>query len=180
MEDQKKMIIRKSLEVSIIFIFVAYEVAYSAVKIYLDESREEYIMADELNCKVYEGKTGLSIGFKGSTLFFDVGPEFKLGGTNNIEWDRAVQGIIARYKELCTRFNSGAITMKEYNERLEQIDKISKEALELQERVVKGVKMESKDAFGELEMETKDRKSATPYNISRSIDNINKKLIDLK
>ncbi|MEE9524062.1 MAG: hypothetical protein V3V59_04835, partial [Thermodesulfovibrionales bacterium] len=73
-----------------------------------------------------------------------------------------------------------AITMKEYDERLEQIDKISKEALELQERVVKGVKMESKDAFGELEMETKDRKSATPYNISRSIDNINKKLIDLK
>jgi hypothetical protein len=180
MEDQKEMISKTALVASIIFIFVIYGSAYSAVKIYLDGSRQEYVMAEELDCKVYEGRTGLTIGFKASTLFFDAGPELKLGGTNNIEWDRAVHGIIARYKELCTRFNSGAITMKEYNERLEQIDKISKEALELQERMIKGVKMESKDAFGELEMETKDSKGTTPYNISRSIDNINKKLIDLK
>lgn len=181
MEDQKKIMFKKGLIILLLYSgLMAIDNADAAVKVYLDESRTKYVMAEELDCKIYEGETGMTIGFKASVLFFNIGPEFKFGGYKKTEWDRAVQGIIARYKELCARFNSGAMTMKEYKERLEQIDGISKEALELQEKMIKNVKKDSRDAFGELETETKDKKEITPYDISNRLDKINSQLMNLK
>jgi len=137
------------------------------------------VMADELDCKVYEGSKGITIGFKASTCFFNFGPEFSLGGRQSIAWDAAVQQIIARYKELCTRFNSGAITMKEYEARLEKIDSISKEALLLQERMNDKVKQESKDAFSELEGEVGTKK-LDHIEVGSAIDSIGTRIDTLE
>ena len=112
-------------------------------------------------------------------MLFSIGPEFTLGKKNSIIWDRMVQGIIVRYKELCTRFNSGAITMKEYKERIKEIDAIAKEALEFQEKMIKRVKEESKDAFKELARETKGEDFITPEKISEKIEDIGMKIRNL-
>ncbi|MGD0283934.1 MAG: hypothetical protein ABSB95_16505 [Dissulfurispiraceae bacterium] len=144
---------------SIIVLLFAARQSNAAVQVYLDETRTQYIMADKLDCNIYEGKAGITIGLKAGNLLFGIGPEFTIGKTNSINWDNIVQGIVVRYKELCTRFNSGAISMKEYNERIKQIDAIVKEAVELQERMIKRIKQQSDDAFRELEKETgKDRR----------------------
>jgi uncharacterized membrane protein (DUF106 family) len=164
----------------ILYCFILIPVfAYADVKIYLDETRTNYVMADELDCSVYEGKGGITIGFKAGNMLFSIGPEFTVGKKNSIIWDRMVQGIIVRYKELCTRFNSGAITMKEYKERIKEIEAIAKEALEFQEKMIKRVKEESKDAFKELERETKGEDFITPEKISENIEDIGMKIRNL-
>jgi hypothetical protein len=135
-------------------------VAGADVKIYLDETRKEYVTVDELDCKVYEGKNGLTIGFKAGTYFFGIGPEFSIGQKNQINWDQTVQGIIVKYKELCTRFNTGAMTMKEYSERIKEIDAIAKDAMEFQEKITDRMKKRSDGMLSELDSETgKGKKS---------------------
>jgi hypothetical protein len=153
--------------------------ADAKVKVYLDETRTDYVMAEELDCNTYEGKSGVSIGFIAKLIFFSVGPSVTLGKEENIQWDKSVHGILARYKELCNRFNAGAITMKEYKERLEQIDGISREMMELQRRMVKEVKEESKDAFRELDMETGGGHRAGQPDVRGTLDDIDQKLRDL-
>jgi hypothetical protein len=153
--------------------------AYGDVKIYLDETRTTYVMANELDCRVYEGKGGITIGFKAGNMLFSIGPEFTVGKKNSIIWDTMVQGIMVRYKELCTRFNSGAITMKEYKERIKEIDLIAKEALEFQEKMVRKVKEESKESFKELERETKGEEFMTAEKITEIIEDIDMKIRNL-
>jgi len=149
------------------------------VKVYLDETRTDYVMADPLDCNIYEGNSGVSIGFMAKLIFFSVGPSVTIGKEENIQWDKSVHGILARYKELCNRFNAGAVTMKEYKERLEEIDGISREMMELQRQMVKEVKEESKDAFRELDMETKGAQSGAQPDVRGTLDDIEQKIREL-
>lgn len=144
------------VSLTLLYLPFVYTLAYGKVKVYLDESRENYIMAEELDCDVYEENNGIGIGFKLGAFLFNIGPEITFGKTNGIEWDEMVQGIIARYKELCIRFNSGAVTLEEYKERIKEIDQIAKEALALQEKILDRVEDQSKEAFKELNRETKE------------------------
>lgn len=148
------------------------------VKIYLDGTRTEYVMADELDCRIYEGKSGMSVGFIAKLFVFDIGPSITLGKEEQVQWDKSVHGLLVQYKELCNRFNSGAITMEEYKERLEQIDGISRQMMELQRQMVREVKAESRGAFDELDRETGGRKDEQP-DVLGTLDNIEKKLRDL-
>jgi len=164
---------------AVLLVLILFGDGFAEVKIYLDETRTQYVMAEELDCKVYEGKRGITIGFKAATCFFSFGPEFNLGGNRSIAWDSAVQQIIARYKELCTRFNSGSISMKEYEDRLEKIDNISKEALLLQEQMNDKVKKQSKEAFNELEDEVGGGQTVDNIEVGRAIDSLTIKVGDL-
>lgn len=157
--------------------FMAVPLAEAKVRIYLDETRTKSVVTSELDCKVYEGKTGLTIGFKADVLGISVGPQVTLGGSHAIQWDKAAQDLIAKYKELCTRYNAGAVTMKEYNERLEKLDNIAKEMADLQEKIMQRVKAESKEAFGELDKETKGSKpEMSKEEISEKVNEISRKL----
>lgn len=147
-----------------------------ALKVYQDETKTEYVMVDKLDCKAYEGDGGVTIGFKAGSMLFGIGPEVTFGKKNEIKWDKSVHAIIARYKELCTRFNSGAMTMEEYNHRIEQIDFIAKEMLEFQEQVIKHVKAEADDMFEELDRETKGKDIMAPEKIGKHIDQMNRKI----
>ena len=123
------------------------------VKIYLDDTRTDYVMANKMDCRVHKTKKGMTIGFKAGSLLFGVGPEVTLGGEAKVAWDKAVQGIIARYEELCARFNTGMITKKEYDERLNEIDAIAEEAMNFQDRIMDRVKDKSEKAFEDLDKE---------------------------
>jgi hypothetical protein len=170
---------KPSLVIAIIGMLFAARQAEAEVQVYLDETRTQYIMADKLDCNIYEGKAGITIGLKAGNLLFGVGPEFTIGKTNTVHWDNMVQGIVVRYKELCTRFNSGAISMKEYNERIKQIDAIAKEAIELQERMIKRIKQQSDDTFKELEKETVEGRQLKQDETSMEIERINQDLSKL-
>ncbi len=146
------------------------------VKVYLDESRTDYIMADELDCRIYEGKSGMSVGFIAKLFVFNVGPSITLGKEEQVQWDRSVHGILARYKELCNRFNAGAITMEEYQERLEQIDALSRQMMELQRQMVREVKQDSRDAFRELDSETRSTREKSPQDMGQALDEIQRRL----
>ena len=150
--------------------------AGAEVKIYLDEERTRYVMAEELDCNVYEEDNGITIGFKLGNMLFGFGPELKIGGKNRIKWEKTTHAIIARYKELCARFNSGSITMKEYNDRISEIDKIAKDALEFQENQKKRVRRQASDAFDALKAETEDGGGLTPDIISGRLDDIGLKV----
>jgi|GEM_PF-2367385 len=151
----------------------------ATVQVYLDETRSQFIMADQLDCHIYEGKAGVTIGLKAGNLLFNVGPEFTIGKTNSINWDSMVQGIVVRYKELCDRFNSGAVTMKEYKERIKQIDAIAKEAFELQERMINRIKQQSDETFRELERESGKDRRLKQDETSMEIEKINQNLSKL-
>ncbi|MBI4681582.1 MAG: hypothetical protein HY757_00530 [Nitrospirae bacterium] len=165
--------------ISVLLLFIC-DYADAKVKIYLDDSRTEYIKVDTLDCNVYEGKAGITIGFKAGNMLFSIGPEVTLGQKNSIKWDRMVQEIIARYKELCTRFNSGSITMKGYKERLKEIDGIAMEAAEFQEKILGRVRDQSKEAFNELAKDTRGEDALINDRIDKDIDDISKKVDSLK
>ena len=123
------------------------------VRIY-DEDTKEYIMADKMDCRVHKSKSGVTLGLKGGNFLFSFGPEITLGGEAKIKWEEAVQALVVRYEELCSRFNTGLLSKQEYEKRLEQINNISKEAFEFQEAKLKKVRDRAKDAFKDLDKET--------------------------
>jgi hypothetical protein len=154
--------------------------AIAKIKIYVDETRTEYVEADKLDCRTYEGKRGLTIGFKAGFYTFNFGPQLTLGGDESIKWDKSVHGLIAQYKELCTRFNAGAVTLKEYKERIEKLDSLATEMLEFQDKLMQRVKSESRDAFRELEMETRGSSELSPDEVIRQLNSIDSRLENLQ
>jgi len=171
------MITKESvISAAVFFLLVAFPLRASAeVKIYLDETRKEYVMAQEMDCAVHRSSGGITIGFKAGNLLFGFGPEITFG-KQGITWDKAVQAVIARYQELCARFNTGAMTKKEYDERLRDIDALAKEVTELQQKLLKQTKQSAKDSFAELQRETTKDQDA----ISERIDEISAKAENLR
>jgi hypothetical protein len=97
---------------------------------------EGAVWADELDCHVYDTRSGsITIALKAGNFLFEVGPEVTFGRSRGIAWDKVVQGIIARYKEACTRYNAGLLSKEEYAQRLREIDGLYREAQELEQKL---------------------------------------------
>ena len=92
--------------------------AKAEFKLYLDESRTDYVMVDKQDCSVYKAKDGIKLGFKAGNILFSFGPEITFGSESGIDWNGLTQKLIAQYMELCTRFNTGSIVKSEYEKRL--------------------------------------------------------------
>ena len=159
----------------LIFLFLMPAVVWAEnIKVFLDETRTDYIMAEKMDCKVHKSKRGITLGFKAGNILFGVGPEISFGGDQLIRWEKNVQGIIARYQELCARFNTGTMTKKEYDKRINDIDMIAKEAMLFQERIKQRVKNQASNAFNELEKET--RRDYSDEEIDKGINGIGLKV----
>lgn len=103
------------------------------VTLYLDESHTTFIEVEKQDCEVYETvEYGVVVGLKIGTLLFNVGPEMGFSRKVGIEWDRTIHSLIARYKELCTRFNTGGLTKREYEDRLQEIDDLYQRAKQVE------------------------------------------------
>ena len=162
----------------LIFLFLMPAVVWAEnIKVFLDETRTDYIMAEKMDCKVHKSKRGITLGFKAGNILFGVGPEISFGGDQLIKWEKNVQGIIARYQELCARFNTGSMTKKEYDKRINEIDVIAKEAMLFQERIKQRVKNQASNAFNELEKET--RRDYADEDIDKGINGIRLKVKEL-
>jgi hypothetical protein len=142
------------------------------IKLYLDNSRTKNIMVEQQNCSVHKSEDGrITLGFKVGNFLFGVGPEISFGKKTGIDWNQTVQGLIVRYQELCARFNTGSISKQEYDERLEKIEIIEKEAYELYQEFLNKKSRRKQDVFDELDKETRK-----PESIKKAYDRINRKI----
>ena len=130
------------------------------IKLYLDESRTKHIMVEEQDCSIYQSKDGkITLGFKASGLLFGIGPEISFGNDTGINWGELSQRLVARYLELCTRFNTGSITKSEYDKRLEKIEAIEIKAYNLYQQVIEETRKRRDKIFEELD-EMTDKNSS--------------------
>lgn len=113
---------------------------------------------EKLDCHVYDTRSGsITVGLKAGNFLFQVGPEVTFGRQRGIAWDKVVQGIIARYKEVCTRYNAGAVTKQEYEQRLREIDGLYREAQELERRLIAETHAHARSAHEEMERQLSGR-----------------------
>ena len=130
------------------------------IKLYLDESRTKHIMVEEQDCSIYQSKDGkITLGFKAGGLLFGIGPEISFGNDPGINWGELSQRLVARYLELCTRFNTGSITKSEYDKRLEKIEAIETKAYKLYQQVIEETRKRRDKLFEELD-EITDKNSS--------------------
>lgn len=125
----------------------------------------------ELDCGVYETQTlDLTLGLKAGSFLFNVGPEMGFTYRSGVAWEKVVQGTIARYVELCNRYNAGMVTKAEYEARLEKIEALYQEALQLQAQLIKAAQQQSRSGFDELDREV-DKMHGSPSARTTELEN---------
>ena len=139
------------------FILFQASIATAEFKLYLDDSRTKHIMVEEQDCSVYKSENGkITLGFKAGGLFFGIGPEISFGKDSGIDWDKLTQRLVARYLELCTRFNTGSISKSEYDKRLKKIETIETKAYKLYQKVIEETAKRKDKIFEELDKATEE------------------------
>jgi hypothetical protein len=153
-------------------LLISAPVSADQIKLYLDNTRTEHLMVEQQDCSVHKSEDGrITLGFKFGNLLFSAGPEISFGKKMGIDWDHTVQGLIARYQELCARFNTGSITKQEYDERLVKIENIEKDAYDLYKEFSNKKARQKQDIFDELDRDTKKLQA-----IKNSYDKISRRL----
>ena len=137
-------------------IFMPTFVSADQFKLYLDNTHTKHIMVEQQDCSVHKTEDGqITLGFKVGNFLLSMGPEITFGKKTGIDWDHTVQGLVARYQELCTRFNTGSISKQEYEERLAKIEGIENDAYELYQKSLDKKNQRRQDVFDELDRDTK-------------------------
>lgn len=107
---------------------------------------------EKLDCSVYETKTvNFSVAFKVAQFFFNVIPEVGYSKRTGVAWDKVVHGTIARYVELCNRYNAGLVSKAEYEARLKDIEALYKETQEMEAKLYEATRQRAKTAGDELD-----------------------------
>lgn len=107
---------------------------------------------DKLDCSVYETKTSeLGLALKAGNFLLNYGPQLSFARTTGVVWDKAVHGLIARYVELCGRYNAGLVDKTEYEQRLRAIDGVYKEMQETETQLYQATRRRSRDSQSELD-----------------------------
>jgi len=136
----------------------------NTVMVRVDDSSTEMREVQKMDCGVYDTRgeamrTGLDFG-----LLFGVvrgGPYVEQARIAGINWDRSVHSMVAQYKELCSRFNSGGISQTGYNQRVAEIDQFWAEAQGIRQNAQEVVRGHGQSSFTELDRSTADSPSST-------------------
>lgn len=110
--------------------------------------------AEKLDCTIYETKSmNLGLAFKVAQFLFNVGPEVSFSTRSGVAWDKVVHGTIARYVELCNRYNAGLVNKTEYEARLKEIEALYKETQEMEAKLFAATRQRAREAGDELDAE---------------------------
>ena len=127
---------------------------------------------EKMDCRVYETKTssfGLGVRF-GTMLLPLLGPLSPSVSANpsvsferktGVAWDKNVHGLVARYVELCTRYNAGLVTKEEYQARMREIEGIHKDMTALESKVFEETRGHAQSAQQDLDRALSKRAPAT-------------------
>jgi len=132
---------------------------------------------EKMDCRVYETKTtnfnmGLRFGVMLLPLLGPLSPQGSMTPTAGFDrkagvaWDKAVHGLVARYVELCTRYNAGLVDKAEYEARMKEIEVVYREGQELEPKLYEATRQHAKAAGDELNRELGRRKPAAAANES--------------
>lgn len=126
---------------------------------------------EKLDCRVYETKTTkFSLGLKFGAMLLpllgplspqaSVTPLASFDRQTGVAWDKAVHGLVARYVELCNRYNAGLVDKAEYEARMRDIEVVYREAQELEPKLYEATRQHAKAAGDDLNRELARRKAA--------------------
>ena len=74
------------------------------------------------DCEIMHSESGsVTLGMKAGGFGFGVGPEITFGSSSGIVWNGNVQYMVAEYQELCSRYNTGRMSKKEYDKEIQNI-----------------------------------------------------------
>ncbi len=126
-----------------------------SLKLYDDDSKTTFTMVEPMDCSILKTTfNGITLGFKFGAAFIGVGPEVTFGEHEQVKWEEAVQGLIVQYRELCARFNTGAISKKSYEGRLRELDAAYQKA---RRELVRGPEERANRMFDRLKEEERAR-----------------------
>jgi len=105
-----------------------------------------------LDCEVYETKKfGVTVGFRIGNLLLNAGPDVTIASEHGVAWHKVVQGLIARYEEVCTRYNGGLVTKEEYAQRIHEIEDLHREAQQYERQLREETRAHAREGFSELD-----------------------------
>jgi hypothetical protein len=137
--------------------------ASNTVVVRVDDNSPETREVQKMDCRVYDTRgeamrTGIDFG----VLFGLVrgGPYVEQAKISGVKWDRSVNQMIAQYKEVCSRFNSGVVSQAAYNVRVAEIDQLWAEAQGIRQSADEAIRSHGRESFGELERSTQDNPGA--------------------
>ena len=140
--------------------------------------------AEPLDCRVHDTTTSnIGLAFKIAGFLFKAGPEITFNHERGVAWDKIVQGFIARYKELCGRYNAGLVTKEEYEARLREMEGLHREAMELERKMVDETRNRAIAGIDELDRTLAQRKAAeapAADPIKASLDDLDRRIEKLE
>jgi hypothetical protein len=133
--------------------------AATTVRVPIADGSSETREVQKLDCRVYDERTkSLTVGLSFSALFgaAAAGPYVTTAETTGVKWEKAAQMVVAQYKELCSRYNSGAVSQPSYDNRVAEIDQLYAEAQGIRANADAVIRGHSKEAFADLDKNTGD------------------------
>jgi hypothetical protein len=146
-----------SFALSLTFASLAFGCAASTVRVPIADGASETREVQKIDCSVYDTREkSLTVGLSFSTLFgaVEAGPYVKTAEVTGVKWGKSAQMIVAQYKELCARYNSGAVSQPSYDNRLAEIDQLYAEAQGVRASADSVIRGHSKEAFADLDNNT--------------------------
>ncbi len=108
---------------SAVLLFLPLLLGAGPLQLYDDDSKTTFTMVEPMDCSIYKTTAnGLTLGFKFGAAFIGIGPEVTFREHDQVKWEETVQALMTQYKELCARFNTGAVSRKGYETRLVELD----------------------------------------------------------
>jgi hypothetical protein len=137
----------------------------STVQVPVDAARTQFREVPKLDCKVYDERgRALTAEVRFSQLWGSSadGATVQRAELVGARFGKGVQALVVQYKELCARYNGGAVTQEEYDARLAEIDQLYAEAAGVRQSVDETIRRHSRASFGDLDKETGGSAPAAP------------------
>jgi hypothetical protein len=136
--------------------------AANTVAVRVDDNSPETREVQKLDCSVYDTRgEAMRVGLDFGLLFglVSVGPSVGQVKVTGMNWDKSVHHMVAQYKELCSRFNSGGISQATYDVRVAEIDQLWAEAQGIRQSAQELIRGHGQESFNELDRSSGDASS---------------------
>jgi hypothetical protein len=154
----------------------------NTVNVRVDDDSSETREVQKMDCSSYDTRgESLRVGLDFGLLFglVSTGPSVQTAKVTGMNWDKSVHHMVAQYKELCSRFNSGGISQSAYSQRVAEVDQFWAEAQGIRQNAEDAIRGRGQASFGELDRAAPDNASSSDessQSIAVSIDILVSKL----
>jgi hypothetical protein len=166
----------------LLVLFASLACSSATVNLRVDDNGPATREVQKIDCSAYDTRAdSLRAGIDFGLLFGVVrgGPYVEKSRTTGVNWDKSVHQIVVQYKEVCSRYNSGAVSLASYDVRLAEIDQLWAEAQGIRQGIDTAIRARARESFDELERSTADSPKSSDEDgqrIASAIDDLVAKL----